>query len=572
MRERLPVRDTPLMFPAPRTEFSHRTRAYNLARMRAELFDILIIGGGITGAGIAREATLRGYKVALVEKNDFASGTSSQSSKLIHGGIRYLETFQFPLVFEASQERRRLLQLAPNHVWALPFLYPIYRDNRYGPGLINLGLWLYDGLALFRNVDRHQMLSTEQIAKELPALDVSNIVGGAHYYDAQTDDARLTLETIRSAHMRGAVIANHCAVEELTRSTGKRVDGVLARDLIGDEVINVRARVVVNATGPWTDTVLAMDSVRNPPRLRPTKGIHLLVPREKFATPEAVSFTVKSDGRLMFVLPRGEFTMIGTTDTHYEGDPDRVRAERKDVDYVLRAARASFPGARLGARDVISTYAGLRPLVASEHSLAPSAISREHEIWVTPTGLVNIAGGKLTTYRSMAQELVARVEKMLAKQFGIRATYRSRSARLPLVDGDGSGAFNRAQVEVAKLLPTETRQYLNRAYGARQNRVLDYIVADAKLRAPLVEGQPYLWAEIPHAVEQEMAMTLSDVMIRRLHLFHQVRDGAVTLAREIAYSMSRFLDWLDSDIEEEITAYTRAVEINRESLKTEEEG
>jgi glycerol-3-phosphate dehydrogenase len=544
-----------------RAEFSFRTRQHDLARLKNELFDLLIIGGGITGAGIARDAALRGFKVALVEKDDYASGTSSRSSKLVHGGLRYLEHFQFHLVFEASRERRLLLHLAPSLVYPLPFLYPIYRDTKFPPWMIEIGMWLYDALALFRNYGLHQRLTTEQIAARVPVLDTANIVGGEHYYDAQVDDARLTLENVRSAHLHGAVIVNHVRVEGLLRSLKGRVEGIHAHTREGER-ITARARVVVNATGPWTDQISHLDDPRAGARIRPTKGTHLLVSRDKFKIDSAMSFTVARDGRLMFVIPWDGFCIVGTTDTDYRGDYDQVHADQADVNYILETTNHAFPGARLQKSDVVGAYAGLRPLVAENVGKKEGEISREHKIWRTPSGLVCIAGGKLTTYRSMAEELVDKVARILAGEFNIHAPRPALTARLLLVEP--SAGNEKARESVLKRLSEKTVAHLNRAYGARMGRVLDYVVDQADLEQAMVEGLPYIWAEVPHALEHEMALDVADVLARRMHFLMEARDGGVSVAPGVAAWLAKFLNWDAQESAQAVENYAREVEKARE--------
>ncbi|HEX7586968.1 MAG TPA: glycerol-3-phosphate dehydrogenase, partial [Anaerolineae bacterium] len=505
------------MIPQLNGEFSARTRLANLKQLKTDLYDILIVGGGITGAGIARDAAMRGYKVALIDKGDFASGTSSKSSKLVHGGIRYLELFEFGLVFEASRERRTLWQIAPHLVRPLPFLFPVYRDARWPGWMIDMGLWMYDGLALFRNFKRHEMFSNQEIVRRMHGFDVGNINGGAHYYDGQVDDARLTLETIRTAHRRGAVIANYVQVDTLLKNDG-RVVGVQGHDTLRGEKLEIHARVVVNATGPWADTLLQLDDPHAPSRMRPTKGVHILVPREKIGGDSAVAFPAHSDGRLMFVIPWGQFSIIGTTDTDYVGDCDHVFADAADVDYVIAAAQHAFPGAPLQKSDVISTYAGLRPLV-SQQGKSATKTSREHEIWTTASGLVTIAGGKLTTYRSMAEELVNTVGKQLRSEFQVLPNQPCLTAKTPLVEGE--------TVSATQGLPPDVIEHLNHAHGPEMGRVLEVARRDPRLTKPIVEGLPYIWAEVPYAVEQEMALTATDILERRMHILNESRDMGV---------------------------------------------
>lgn len=553
---------------SPRLSFSQRTRAYNLARLRAELFDLVIIGGGIVGAAVAREAALRGYKVALAEKNDFGSGSTSQSSKLIQGGLGPLQDLRLHLAYGGSRERDRLLRIAPNLVWPMPYLYPIYRDGPYTPDRVNRSLWLYDAIAPLRRSERHRMLTSDQTTAALPQLDAQHIVGGGQFQDAQTDDLRLVLETIRSAHRHGAVIVNHFQIVELLRSAGKHIDGLLGLDPVGNEYISVRSRVVLNATGPWTESVLALDDANYKPRILPTKGVHLLVPWERMPVQQVSAFTVRSDGRLMYVMPRDNgFTLIGTTATDYAGSPEDVHAEPGDVDYILAAMAAEFPRAQLVRGDVVSSYAGLWPHVAPNTYDRPHVLSREYDIWETPSGLINIAGGRLTIHRAMAEDLVNRVGQLLSRDFGVRATNASRSAHLPLVEWNGKGEIlTRAQVETRNALSKETADYLARTFGLRQGRVLDYVRADNRLGAPIVDGLPYIWAEVPHAVEHEMAITVQDIMIRRLDIFHQVRDGAIAAAQEVGRYLSRLVDWLDPDIDEQVADYVQTVARNRRAF------
>jgi glycerol-3-phosphate dehydrogenase len=537
------------MATQPNTEFSAKTRLANLGRLSQDLFDILIVGGGITGGSIARDAAMRGYKVALIDKGDFASGTSSKSSKLVHGGVRYLEMFEFGLVFEASRERRTLWQIAPHLVQPLPFLFPVYRDARWPAWMIDIGLWMYDALALFRNFKRHEMFSNREIARRMNGIDVQNINGGAHYYDGQVDDARLTLETIRAAHRHGAVIANYVQVDQLLKQGGKVV-GVQAHDTLRGAKVDVHARVVVNATGPWTDTLLQLDDPQAPQRMRPTKGIHILVPREKIGGDSAVAFPAHSDGRLMFVIPWGKFSIVGTTDTDFTGNLDHVFADAADVDYVIAAAQHAFPGAPLQKSDVISTFAGLRPLVLQQGKSATKT-SREHEIWTTASGLVTIAGGKLTTARSMAEELVDLVGKRLRAEYNLAPAQPVMTARTPIVEVGGDLAPDG--------LPPEVIEHLTHAHGPEACRVLEIARRDTRLAQPMIEGLPYIWAEVPYAVEQEMAMTATDILERRLHILNESRDMGMGIAPEVAARLGNFLDWDKTEIERELREYQERV-------------
>ncbi len=537
----------------PANGFSAITRYANQERLGQEHFDLVIVGGGITGAGIARDAAMRGYRTALIDKGDFGSGTSSRSSKLVHGGVRYLELFEFGLVFEASRERRTLWQIAPDLVRPLPFLFPVYRDARWPAWMIDIGLWMYDGLSLFRNFKRHRMFSNQRVEEMLPGIDTCNINGSAYYYDAQVDDARLTLESVRAAHRHGAVVSNYAEVDGLLKENG-RVIGVRAHDVLTGRRCSIRAHVVVNATGPWTDTLLQYDEPNAPRRLRPTKGVHIFVPREKLGGECAVAFPAKSDGRLMFVIPWGKLSIVGTTDTDFDGDYDQVHATPADVDYVIAAANHAFPESPIAKTDVISTYAGLRPLVLQAGKSATKT-SREHEIWTTDSGLINIAGGKLTTYRSMAQELVDLAAKRLREEFDIAPARPCMTALVPLIEADGAGASGAIGEQVV--------QHLQHAYGPQFGRVLEIASREERLAQPISPGLPYIWAEVQNAIENEMAMTVTDILSRRTRILNESLDNGVEAATEVAGRLGQALEWDKARIEQELRAYEREVCLTR---------
>lgn len=550
------------MSTQPIPEFSARTRQGIILELGRERFDILVVGGGITGAGIARDAAMRGYKVALVDKGDYASGTSSKSSKLVHGGVRYLELYEFGLVFEASRERRTLLQIAPHLVQALPFLFPVYKDARWKPWMIDVGMWLYDALATFRNVKRHRMYSSKEIKQLMPGIDTGNISGGAYYYDAQVDDARLTLETIRAAFSHGACVTNYVQVDELLKENGKVV-GVRAHDAGSGQALDIHARVVVNATGPWTDTLLQLDDPGAARRLRPTKGVHIFVPRAKIGGTNAVAFPAHSDGRLMFVIPWGDFSIIGTTDTDYEGDYDKVYADEADVDYCLAAANHAFPDSPIEKSDVISAYAGLRPLVLQLGKSATKT-SREHEIWTAESGLTTIAGGKLTTYRSMAQELVDIVAKRLRDEFDVQPQRQCETAQTPLIEANGlllrdgqlpplSGASGLAEDVVTHLI---------HSHGPEYSRILEIAKRETALTERVVDGLPYIWAEIPYAIEQEMAVTPSDILSRRMHILNEARDHGIAAAPQVAMRLGKFLGWDGGERDRALAAFEEQAKLS----------
>lgn len=406
-----------------------RWRAESVHRLRAEPFDLLIIGGGITGAGIARDAALRGLRTALIERDDFASGTSSRSSRLVHGGVRYLEHGYLHLVFEASRERRILLRIAPHLVHPLRFTWPFYRGARLSGWKIVAGLWLYDLLALFRNVGQHETLSTTGVLNAEPALQCDGLTGGASYWDAATDDARLTVANAIDAATHGAAVLNHAEVTELLVEQGRAV-GARVVDRISGDAFVVQARVVVNATGPWTDTVRAMEGATSGTAVRGTKGVHIAVPADRLGNRDAITVISAVDQRVMFVLPGTPHSVIGTTDTPTNDSPEQVRANRADVQYLLDSANAYFPAAQLTPEDVVSAWAGIRPLIASDTRGAPASASREHAIVTGPAGVIQITGGKLTTYRTMAAQVTDAVQRALGQP---RSDCRTGALTLPPV-------------------------------------------------------------------------------------------------------------------------------------------
>ena len=549
--------------------FSALARADHWRALPSTEWDLLVVGGGITGAAAARDAAGRGLSVALVEAGDFAQGTSSRSSRLVHGGLRYLETYDFALVFEASAERRRLLQLAPHLVHPLPFVFPVYRGGPTPFLMLQAGMWLYDGLSLFRNIHRHRILSVDDVAREEPKLRRDGLAGAALYYDAAVDDARITLANARGAHESGAAVVPHAEVTAFVLEGG-RVRGARVRDRIAGAEAEVRAKVVLNATGPWSDAVRRLADPAAPPRLRTTKGVHVMVPRERVGNRHAITFQSPIDKRVMFVLPWGEHTYIGTTDTDFAGPPDQVRADVADVDYLLKSANAVFPGAKLTHADVVSTWAGVRPLLAPlrRPGANESATSREHEIWWDASGLLSIAGGKLTTYRVMAEQVVDRAAKRLKQAHGVESGI-SPTEHLPLPgtpEGDWKAFDRRIRAKAIALgLDDDAGYHLARAYGEGADEVLATIRADPALGGRIAEGFPYVWAEVRHAVRHEMALTLCDLLIRRMHLFYQARDGGLSVARAVAERMAREpgIGWEGAEIDREVEAYRAAVEATR---------
>ncbi len=504
--------------------------------------DLLVIGGGATGAGIARDAAMRGLRTVLVEQNDLAFGTSSRSSRLIHGGLRYLEQGDLRLVFEASHERRILLDTAPHLVRPMGFLFPVHRQGRGFFLRLAAGMWLYDALALFRNVRGHRMLGKRAALQAEPALRARDLIGAARYYDAQCDDARLVVATARSAQMHGALIATYTRVEQL-EVVDARVRGARVEDRLSGERGLVRALTVVNATGPWTDYVRRLEFPHAEPLLRPTKGAHVVVPRERLGNREALTITSPIDGRIMFVLPWGGLSIIGTTDTDSGVSPDSVAVDISDTVYLLRSANAYFPNARLTESDILATWAGLRPLLAGGSKPA-SQVSREHRILQGPSGMWTIAGGKLTTYRRMAQEMVDRVAHELRHTFGMKTPLGPcRTDREPLPGGEARdlGPFRQTGLELG--LDPRTVDHIVAHFGTEAAAVYNLIREDRALRAPVHPDHPALGAEIVHSVRRELPQTVADMLVRRLHLYYETPDHGAAAAEPAAALMAADLGW-----------------------------
>lgn len=533
-------------------------RRRQLDALGREEFDLLVVGGGITGCGIARDAALRGLHVALAEKDDFASGTSSRSSRLIHGGLRYLEHGFLHLVFEASSERRRLLRLAPHLVRPLEFLWPVYAGARVPQWKLAAGLTLYDALALFRNVGTHRRLSARQIATREPDLKREGLVGGARYFDAATDDARLTLANAIGAREAGAIVLNHARVVELL------MDGAVARgarieDTLGSSRIDARARVVVNATGPWSDELHRLDGdtprATNHAAVRGSKGVHVAVARDRIGNHGALTLLAPNDGRVMFILPSGRQTIVGTTDTFTDAPPDEVRASERDLAYLLDAANAFFPAAHLTREDVVSAWAGIRPLIAGGAAQAdPGNASREHAIAESTHGVVSITGGKLTTYRVMAAEVV----DVAAARLGLPATRRPPTRTATLPGGDLAYIDEAIAAAERTTADAELAAHLVRAFGSR------WPVAAAAIAAPnggeRIAGTAYTIGEMRYVARHELAYTLSDILLRRTHLGFETRDHGVDSAERVAVAVADILGWSADDVAAQVNAYERDVQ------------
>ena len=521
--------------------------------LSARRFDLLVVGGGATGAGIAREAALRGLAVALVERGDFGSGTSSKSSRLIHGGLRYLEHRRFGLVRESLAERGVLLRIAPHIVRPLGFLFPIYQSDRVSRWKTELGLTLYDLFALGGNVRRHRALGKRGVLDHEPLLKSRGLTGGALYWDAQCDDARLSLATLRSAANHGAVVANYTCVTAFEQENG-RITGAIVEDQLTGAQGTVHARVVVNATGPWVDVIRKLEDPGATPSLAPTRGSHVMVPRSRIGHHHAITFMSPIDGRIMFVLPWGDRSYIGTTDTESADSIDRVTPTEADMRYLLRSANAIFPAARLGLEDVSFSWAGLRPLVA-DAAKTPGARSREHLITVGPRGLVSVAGGKLTTYRRMAIDAINRVREILQLPVVDSNPMKARSATDPLPGGDAYKVDALFARGVARGLSEPIVAHLVGQYGSEVPGLYDIADEWPNLKEPVHPHHGAIGAEVIHAVRTEYARRLDDVMFRRLSIAFETPDAGLAAADPVSRLMGRELGWDDPRRREEADRY-----------------
>ncbi|MFG3046568.1 glycerol-3-phosphate dehydrogenase/oxidase [Streptomyces sp. NPDC048241] len=538
-------------------------RAEALAEMAERELDVLVIGGGIVGAGTALDAATRGLSTGLVEARDWASGTSSRSSKLIHGGLRYLEMLDFPLVREALKERGLLLErLAPHLVKPVPFLYPL--QHRWWERLYaGAGVALYDVMSMARGHGRglptHRHLSRNRALRVAPCLRKDALVGALQYYDAEVDDARFVTTLVRTAASYGAKVANRTRVTGFLRE-GERVVGVRVEDVEGGGEYEIRARQVVNATGVWTDDTQGLVGERGQFHVKASKGIHLVVPKDRIHS--STGLILRTEKSVLFVIPWGRHWIVGTTDTAWDLDKAHPAASSADIDYLLEHVN-SVLSVPLTRDDVEGVYAGLRPLLAGE-SEATSKLSREHTVAHPVPGLVVVAGGKYTTYRVMAEDAVD------AAVHGLdRRVAESVTEEIPLLGAEGYPAMWNARERIASrsgLHVARVEHLLNR-YGSMTDQVLDLIAADPTLAEPLRHADDYLCAEIVYAASHEGARHLDDVLTRRTRISIETFDRGTRSAREAAELMAPVLGWDEDQIAREVEHYEKRVEAERESQR-----
>jgi len=522
-------------------------------------FDAVVIGGGMAGAGVARDLALRGASVALFEKGDFASGTSSKSSKLIHGGLRYLELAEFRLVRESLREKKTLERLAPHLVRPLPFLVPVYRGSRRGLITVRIGMWLYDLLTPGKQTERFRVVPPVEALALEPSIQAADLRGAGYYFDdLLLFPERLCLENALSAARHGARVHNYCEVEEVTRGP-RGLDGVRVRDLLTGQVHTARAPVIVNCAGPWVDRLRELAGVREVGArvLRTTKGIHCLLPR---MTEHAVYLST-ADDRMIFVIPWRQFSMVGTTDTDFDGDPDRLWATRDEVEYLLGAVRPALPDPRVTLDQVVYTYAGVRPLAFEEGSSA-SRVSRDHKVVVEGDGgrFLSITGTKLTCFRSLAEEVGDRVMRALGR--GVP----SRTAELTLdgLDDEAGKIEARTWMDVSEEmaatgLSRETLEILVETYGRGFARVLALLRKLPDGAERLCPRNPEIVAQLHHAVREEMAVSLQDFLLRRTGIGQSPCLG-LDCFESVGRRMGELAAWSPRRLQAELEAYRAQVE------------
>ena len=546
-------------------------RTAYVERLARERFDVLVIGGGITGAGVALDAAARGYRVALIEKVDFASGTSSKSTKLAHGGIRYLPQFDLAMVHEALVERGLMVRHAPFLVRPQPFILPVYEHMRWPSGLpvrpptdfglgfvLDIGLWMYDLMAGRLNIGRHKSISAKETLRRAPRLRSTGLKKAFLYYDAQTNDAQLTVTVLRTAAQFGAVVTNYTEVTGFTRAQGK-LNGAVVRDVLTNQGCSVSARHIINAAGVFAEHVAALTGDESKATIEPSKGIHLVVARERLQiTDTAVVLPETEDGRILYVIPWSARAVIGTTDTG-SGDLDDPQASPEDIAYLLKHVN-DYLEVNLTHDDILSVYAGYRPLVKSRGARAAD-LSRTHVVLQENNGMVTIVGGKLTTYRRMAQDTV----DVIAKRDGMPISHPTQKLLLA-----GAIGWRDAKREIEARgrqlgLAPEIVEHLACNFGSNASAVLDLIDEDESLRERLVPDLPYLRAEVVYACRAEMAMTLEDVLARRTRIILEDAERGAGVAPEVAAMMARELGWSSDQTRAQVEQYRALVGHQREA-------
>ena len=526
-------------------------------------YDVLVIGGGITGVGIALDAATRGLSVALVEMQDFAAGTSSRSTKLVHGGLRYLKQFEIKEVAELGKERAIVYENGPHVTTPVWMLLPFHKGGTFGKFSTSVGLRVYDFLAGVKKSERRYMLNNAQTIAKEPLVKQSDLQGGGVYVEYRTDDARLTIEVAKAAIEKGAVLSNYTKASGFLYNDAKKIVGIEATDLMTNKTINIKAKKVVNAAGPWVDDVRSIEGKTSGKHLILSKGVHIVFDEKKFPLKQAVYFDTP-DGRMVFAIPRNGKTYVGTTDTFYKGDPRNMDIEQSDRDYIMGAIHYMFPNVKVTDADIESSWAGVRPLI-HEEGKGPSEISRHDEVWESAAGLVTIAGGKLTGYRKMAEAVVNRIAASLQSEFGI-SSKPCMTKNLPISGGEVGGSAHlqafiakKAELAVKAGLTKEEGAYLAQHYGSNVEKVLSY-VAKADNSMPKA-----LFAQLQYGIENELVAHPVDFLVRRTgNMFFNIasvlahKDAVVAhMAKQLQWSEQQtamFTEQLNIEIKRATTA------------------
>lgn len=530
--------------------FDAHQRARLIEKLSSDTYDLVVIGGGITGAGIVLDAASRGLKTALVEKSDFASGTSSKSTKLIHGGLRYLKQFEIALVREVGQERAVVHNLAPHLVRSERMLLPLIKDGTYGKILTSLGLMVYDVLAGVEKVDQRQMLTVEETLQREPLLDAEKLEGGGIYAEYRTDDARLTIEILKTAAKYGADIISYAEALDFIYTDAK-ITGITWKDHLTQDEHRLNAAYVISAAGPWVDEIRSKNKSLTGKKLHPTKGVHIVLPHSKFPVKQSVYFDVP-DGRMIFAIPRGRVTYVGTTDTDYHGDLDDVRTNKADVEYLLNGIKHIFPNINLHLSDVESSWAGLRPLIEEEGKSA-SQLSRKDEIFESETGLLSIAGGKLTGYRKMAERIIDKLAKRIKEEKG-RKIPECKTAKIVICGGVFADAEEVSTYQtfiesklIRKGLDAFYADYLVGNYGKQTDEILTMIDSQAH-NDPEVK---LALAELTYTVKKEAVHSALDFFERRTGRLYFHINSIPKLVDPVLLCLAETFNWSEGRLQKE---------------------
>ena len=548
--------------------FSSFQREDTFNQLTQETLDILVIGGGITGAGIALDATTRGMKVGLVEMQDFAAGTSSRSTKLVHGGLRYLQQLDVKVVAEVGKEREIVYENGPHVTTPEWMMLPFYEGGTFGPLTTNIGLRVYDFLAGVKRSERRKMLNVHEALEKEPLLNKNKLKGAGYYVEYRTDDARLTLEVLKKAVEHGAKAINYAKVVDFIYNKEHKLIGVIVEDQINGQQHQVFAKKMINATGPWVDELREMDGSKQGKTLYLTKGVHLVFSKEDFPLQQAIYFDHK-DGRMIFAIPRDHKTYVGTTDTTYEGDIAHPTLTAEDQNYLLAAINRMFPTLHLTADHVESSWAGLRPLIAEEGK-KPGEISRKDEVFVSDSGLLSMAGGKLTGYRKMAEDIVDQIVRDLSEEEGILYSH-SETRDLPISGGDvgGSKGFRLFPLQKVKEgvevgLTEEEAFTLIQQYGTNVEIVFQ-LFQEKTAEALENDIDPIVFAELVYALDYEMAFTPADFFIRRTGALFFDMDFVKQQRKAVTKFMAKSLQWSKEQTttyEQELTKIIQETQVN----------